>query len=123
MDESTALETLAALSQQTRLKAFRLLVAHEPDGIPAGEIARRLAVPQNTMSTHLAALVSCGLAEGTRHSRSIVYRANLEHFRTLLVFLMQDCCAGRPEICAPIVGQITPRCRPVPKKRKEPHRA
>lgn len=122
MDESTALETLSALSQQTRLNAFRLLVAHEPDGIAAGEIARLLAVPQNTMSTHLAALVSCGLAASTRRSRSIVYRANLGHFRTLLLFLMQDCCAGRPEVCTPILEQMTPCCPTAP-KRKEPRRA
>lgn len=122
MDEKTALDCLAALSQPTRLRAFRLLIAHEPDGIAAGEVARLLEVPQNTMSTHLATLGHCGLVRSERHSRSIEYRADLERFRSLLVFLMQDCCGGRPEVCAPVIAEITPCCPPGP-KRKERRRA
>ena len=115
MDERRALDCLAALSQQTRLNAFRLLVAHEPEGMAAGEIARLASVPQNTMSAHLATLSDCGLAMSQRHSRSIVYWADLETFNALLLFLLQDCCGGRPEICAPILAQIAPCCRPAPK--------
>ena len=77
MDLETATSTLAALSQATRLETFRLLVRHEPDGLPAGEIARKLDVPQNTMSAHLAILSRAGLATTERHSRSIIYRADL----------------------------------------------
>ena len=123
MDESSAIDSLAALSQETRLKAFRLLVAREPDGIAAGEIARLVDVPQNTMSAHLATLAHCGLVRGERHSRSIVYRADLEHFRALLVFLLQDCCGGRPEVCTPILAELTPCCPPSPTQRKERRRA
>ena len=122
MDESIALDCLAALAQPTRLDAFRLMVAHEPEGTAAGEIARIVGVPQNTMSTHLAALANCGLVQGERHSRSIVYRADLDCFRALLVFLLQDCCGGRPEVCLPIMAEITPCCRPA-SKRKERRRA
>ena len=122
MDETSTLDCLTALSQQTRLKAFRLLVAHEPAGIAAGEVARLLDVPQNTMSTHLATLADCGLIRGERQSRSIMYRADLQRFRKLLIFLLQDCCGGRPEVCAPILDEIAP-CRPSPQKRKESHRA
>jgi ArsR family transcriptional regulator, arsenate/arsenite/antimonite-responsive transcriptional repressor len=122
MDEIAVLDCLAALSQPTRLKAFRLLVAHEPDGIAAGEVAQLLDVPQNTMSTHLATLARCGLVRSERHSRSIVYRADLERFRAVLVFLLQDCCGGRPEVCAPIVAEITPCCPPA-SRRKERRRA
>lgn len=122
MDEKTALDCLAALSQSTRLQAFRLLVAHEPDGIAAGEVARLGGVPQNTMSTHLAMLAHCGLVRSERHSRSIIYRADLERFRTLLVYLIQDCCGGKPEICAPILAEIKP-CGPPAAKRKERRRA
>ena len=120
MDETIALDCLAALSQPSRLKAFRLLVAHEPEGIAAGEVARLVDVPQNTMSTHLAALARCGLVRGERQSRSIVYRADLEQFRELLVFMMQDCCGGRPEVCAPVLAAISPCCPPQPKPKEKP---
>lgn len=117
MDELAALDCLSALSQSTRLQAFRLLVAREPDGLPAGEVARLIEVPQNTMSTHLATLSQCGLVRGERRSRSINYRADLERFRALLLYLMQDCCGGRPDVCAPLIAEITPYC--VPKSRSK----
>lgn len=119
MDDIAALDALGALSQQTRLNAFRLLVASEPKGMPAGEIARALDVPQNTMSTHLAALAQCGLIKGQRFSRSIVYRADLAQLRALLLFLLQDCCGGSPEICSPLLADIA-CCSP--SKRKEKRR-
>jgi len=100
----------AALSQGTRLDVFRLLVANEPNGLPAGEIARRLTVPHNTLSSHLGVLTRAGLATAERRSRSIIYRANLERAREVVVFLLQDCCGGRPEICGPVVDALTPCC-------------
>ena len=117
MDEQDALDGLAALSQSTRLAAFRLLVSHEPGGAAAGEIARDLNVPQNTMSAHLATLTRCGLAVSERQSRSIIYRANLERFRELIAFLLQDCCGGRPDVCQLLIAEITP-CYPPARKRK-----
>ncbi|MEZ5773428.1 MAG: metalloregulator ArsR/SmtB family transcription factor [Hyphomicrobiaceae bacterium] len=120
MDQSIAIDCLSALSQPTRLSAFRLLVAREPGGIPAGEIARLLAVPQNTMSSHLSALAACGLVRRTRLSRQIVYRADLGRFRAVLVFLLQDCCDGRPEICAPILDEIAPCCPPALASKEKP---
>lgn len=118
MDEMKALDCLAALSQSTRLQAFRLLVEREPGGIAAGDVARLADVPQNTMSTHLATLAHCGLVRSERHSRSIVYHADLERFRALLVYLMQDCCGGRPEVCAPILAEIKPCCPPAANRRE-----
>ena len=112
MEQSTAVAALAALAQSTRLETFRLLVRHEPDGLPAGEVARLLEVPQNTMSAHLATLSRAGLIDGERHSRSIIYRANLDQFRTLALFLLQDCCGGNAELCAPIIAALTPCCAP-----------
>jgi DNA-binding transcriptional ArsR family regulator len=110
MDDIETIAALAALAQPTRLATFRLLVAHEPEGLAAGEVGRRLAVPQNTMSTHLAVLTRAGLVRGERHSRSIVYRADLDRFRAMTVHLVQDCCGGRPEVCGPLVEDLSPRC-------------
>jgi len=100
MDEKDALLAFAALSQSTRLAVFRLLITHEPEGLPAGEVARALEVPQNTLSTHLAVLARAGLVEAERRSRSIIYRARPARVRGLADFLMRDCCRGHPEACA-----------------------
>lgn len=77
MDNSEVIDALSALAQTTRLDTFRLLVTREPEGIAAGELARLIAVPQNTMSTHLSILARAGLVRGERQSRSIIYRADL----------------------------------------------
>jgi ArsR family transcriptional regulator, arsenate/arsenite/antimonite-responsive transcriptional repressor len=112
MDVTEAIVVLAALAQATRLDTFRLLVRHEPQGVPAGELARMLAVPQNTMSAHLAALSRAGLVRGERRSRSIIYRADLERLRALTLFLLKDCCGGRPDLCAPLIADLSPCCPP-----------
>lgn len=110
MDTTEAIAALAALAQTTRMDAFRLLVSREPAGAPVGELARLMAVPQNTMSAHLAVLARAGLATGERRGRSIIYRASLARFRALTLFLLKDCCGGRTEICAPLIADLTPCC-------------
>lgn len=110
MDTEDALLGLGALAQATRLEAFRLLVAEEPQGLAAGEIARRLAVPHNTLSSHLAILTRAGLITAERRSRTILYRASLERFGALAAYLMTDCCGGRPDVCAPLIKELSPCC-------------
>lgn len=112
MQNESAILAFAALAQDTRLEAFRVLVRHEPDGLPAGEIARQLAVPHNTMSSHLGILTRAGLIKPVRHSRSIIYRANLDQMRVIAGFLLKDCCGGAPEVCAPMIADLTPCCAP-----------
>lgn len=112
MESIDAIAALSALAQSTRLETFRRLVQHEPEGLPAGELARLLDVPQNTMSAHLATLSRAGLIEGERQSRSIIYRANLDQLRTMTLFLLKDCCGGNAELCAPIITALTPCCAP-----------
>jgi DNA-binding transcriptional ArsR family regulator len=117
MESEDAILALAALAQPTRLDVFKLLVKQEPDGLAAGEIARALVVPQNTMSSHLSVLSRAGLVSAQRFGRSIVYRADLAHFQEVVLFMLRDCCDGRPEICAPLIESLTPRCPPQKKKR------
>ena len=64
------------------------------------------------MSTHLAVLTRAGLISSERHSRSIIYRAELERVREIASFLVSDCCDGRPELCAPLVAEFSPCCVP-----------
>lgn len=106
MDANNALESFAALSQETRLAAFRLLVREEPKGLPAGEIARQLSVPHNTLSAHLAILARVGWVVSARQGRTITYRANLAHMKAVILFLATDCCAGHPEVCEPLLTGI-----------------
>lgn len=110
MESEAAILALAALAQSTRLEVFRLLVSHEPRGMAAGDIARELAVPANTMSAHLSVLTRAGLVRSVRHGRSIIYRADLECFRAVATFLLKDCCGGRPDVCAPLIADLTPCC-------------
>src|ERR1700693_2375892 len=117
METEEPILALAALAQPTRLDVFRLLVKHEPDGLAAGDIAKALAVPQNTMSSHLAILSRAGLVSAQRFSRSIVYRADLTRFQEVVLFMLRDCCDGRPEICAPVIEGLTPCCPPKPRRK------
>jgi len=110
MELSKTIKALGALAQESRLHAFRLLVRSGPEGLAAGEIARALDVPHNTLSSHLAILVNAGLVDSHRQSRSIIYRIDFEGTRELLSFLMQDCCQGRPELCAPVLDSMLPGC-------------
>ena len=105
MEEERSLAALAALGQETRLRAFRLLVEHEPDGMPAGEIAERLGVQQNTLSTHLGILVTSSLARSRRDGRSVIYRADLETMNELMSYLTENCCGGGS--CANLSTQIS----------------
>ena len=110
MEPEPAILALAALAQPTRLAAFRLLVRSEPEGLAAGAVADRLAVPANTMSAHLGVLSRAGLIRAQRRSRSIVYRADLDRLGDLVLFLLKDCCQGRAELCQPLLAELAPCC-------------
>ena len=112
MESDTAIEALSSLAHPGRLAVFRLLVRAGPDGVSAGEVARALDTPANTMSTHLAILTRASLIRSRRESRSIIYSADYPQITALLGFLMEDCCQGRPEICDPIAAMAA--CCPTP---------
>jgi DNA-binding transcriptional ArsR family regulator len=101
MKKSRVIGALGALAQETRLDIFRLLVQKGPDGLPAGELGARLGQPSPTMSFHLNQLRFAGLVSSRRESRSIIYSANFKAMTDLLGYLTENCCGGRPELCAP----------------------
>ena len=105
-----ATRALGALAQETRLDAFRLLVRRGNEGMAAGEIARALNVPHNTMSAHLAVLSNAGLVVSRREGRSVIYGIDFEGVPALLSFLVEDCCQGRPEVCGLPVADRLSRC-------------
>ena len=109
MPPSNAIAALSALAHPGRLEVFRRLVRAGPGGLAAGEIARATGSLPNTLSSNLAILNAAGLTRSRRDGRSIVYSADFGAMRSLLAYLMEDCCEGRPEICA----DLSPVCQGV----------
>lgn len=110
MDRKDALSAFAALSQETRLDVFRLLVKAGAAGVLSGEIGETLGVRQNTMSANLSILLNAGLIRNERQGRSVRYFADFDGVRGLLGFLMEDCCGGSPEQCQPLIDEIACAC-------------
>ena len=96
METEAALDAFGALSQRTRLETLRLLVRAGESGLAAGDVARAVGVPHNTLSAHLAVLSAAGLVISKRQGRTILYFAHFGALRDLVAFLMRDCCAGVP---------------------------
>ena len=99
MESTVAIEAFGALAQATRLDVFRRLVRAGPEGLPAGAVARALEIPANTLSSHLAILQRAGLVASRRKGRLVYYAAAFARVRDLIGFLIDDCCAGNPEMC------------------------
>ena len=114
METEDAVKRLSALAQDARLEVFRLLVKAGPEGLAAGEIARKLGSYANTLSAQLLVLSNANLVRARRDGRSIIYSVNFSAMSELLVFLTEDCCAGRSEICTPL-AEVAGRCRPAAK--------
>ena len=110
MEMTRALAAFDALGQPTRLVVFRLLVLTGADGMAAGDIAERLDLRANTLSTHLGILSAAGLIKADRQGRSIRYAADMAALRGLLAWLLQDCCGGRPLDCGPLLDLVTCNC-------------
>ena len=92
MKSNDTITALVALGQDTRLAAYRLLMEHEPAGLPAGDIARRLGVNPSTLSRHLAQLERARLFVSRRAERQIIYQIDHRGTGALLRFLTEDCC-------------------------------
>ena len=94
MNSKDTVAALAALAQETRLAAFRLLVQAGEEGVAAGDIALRLEVPAATLSFHLKELSRAGLVAGRQAGRSVIYRARFDVMDDLIAYLTDNCCQG-----------------------------
>jgi ArsR family transcriptional regulator, arsenate/arsenite/antimonite-responsive transcriptional repressor len=110
MELNDAIKRLSALAQESRLEVFRLLVKAGPEGKAAGDVARALDIATNTLSAQLLILSNAGLVKARRDGRSIIYAVNYEAMSKLLVYLTEDCCGGRTEICAPLATVASKCC-------------
>ena len=91
MDINQALAAFSTLSQETRLRVFRLLVEYGPAGSPAGKLSKSLQIPHNTLSFHLSHMSHAGLVLSRREGRSVIYSANFEFFSGLIRYMVEDC--------------------------------
>lgn len=129
METKTAVAALAALAQETRLSAFRLLVEAGPDGVAAGDLGQTLGVPPATLSFHLKELSHASLVTSCQQGRFVYYAANFDHMAALMSFLTQNCCKGMPEECLTVVETALGRCCSGPStkrkssRRRQPQRA
>lgn len=105
MEINTATQAFTALGHPGRLSVFRLLVRRAPQGARPTEIAETLALKQNTLSHYLADLESAGLIGATREGRSLIYSVDMQRAGDLLGYLVNDCCRGRPDLCAQLLQQ------------------
>jgi DNA-binding transcriptional ArsR family regulator len=101
MKRGEAVAALSALAQGNRLDAFRLLVQAGPEGMAAGAVSAALRLAPNTLTFHLDRLREAGLVAVARQGRSMIYTAQFETMNALLGYLMENCCDGAPELCAP----------------------
>lgn len=110
MDEQHALKIFGALSQETRLRIVRYLVRCGYGGATAGEVAAHVDAASSRASFHLANLVNAGVIQSERRSRQIIYRADFGNLGGLIVFLLEDCCGGHPDIlsCCDRIGKPGP---------------
>jgi ArsR family transcriptional regulator, arsenate/arsenite/antimonite-responsive transcriptional repressor len=96
LDTKNAIAALAALAQQSRLAVYRLLVEVGPEGLAATRIAERLDIAPSSLSFHLKELAHAGLVIPRQDGRSIIYSANFATMNSLLTFLTNNCCGGKP---------------------------
>ena len=96
MEENDAIQSLAALAQPVRLRAFRALVVAGPNGLTPTQLAEQQGVAATTLSFHLKEMLHAGLISQERDGRHLIYRAEFAHMNALLGYLTEHCCQGQP---------------------------
>ena len=94
VDSNQSVAALAALSHETRLAVYRLLVQRGPDGLSAGAIAQTLVLPPSSLTFHLQQLMHAGLITQRRMSRQLFYATDFAVMNGLVDYLTENCCGG-----------------------------
>ncbi len=115
MENSSAVDALSALAHESRLAIFRLLVPEGPDGLPAGEIGKRLGIAANALSFHLTRLRYAGLVSVRRNGQQMIYAAAYDGMQRLMGFLTDNCCQNTAQGCSSDCSQPLP----IRKKQKQ----
>jgi ArsR family transcriptional regulator len=91
LDDAAA--RLEALGNPTRLKIYRALVKAGDDGLSVGKLQAKLDIAASTLSHHLKTMLIVGLIHQERQSTTLICRANYDIMRSLVDFLVAECCA------------------------------
>jgi ArsR family transcriptional regulator len=117
MKAKDAIESLAALAQESRLSIFRMLVKRGPEGYTPSQLGERLDVSSPTLSFHLKELQHAGLIEVRRDGRFLFYRPNFTHMNQLIGFLTENCCVLADQACSPDCGPAATEVSPARRQR------
>ncbi len=121
MEHSSAVDALSALAHDSRLAIFRLLVPEGPNGLPAGEIGKRLGIAANALSFHLTRLRYAGLVSVRRNGQQMIYAAAYDGMQRLMEFLTENCCQLDARGCSSDCPRPVPaRGKQKPTRRKVP---
>jgi len=101
-----AVKALTAMAHEGRLRLLRILVQAGPEGLLAGELARKVEVAATTASAQLLVLSNAGLVTSQRDGRRVIYRVDYSSLEGLMGYLLEDCCGGRAEICKPLARRL-----------------
>ncbi|WP_066647710.1 metalloregulator ArsR/SmtB family transcription factor [Sphingomonas aquatica] len=91
--EKVMAERLASLGAPIRLRIIRTLVRAGDDGVPVGELQRKLGLAASTHAHHLAAMVKAGLVLQERRGREVICTAAFDAVRSVGAYLIEHCCA------------------------------
>lgn len=94
MNTQTAVTSLSALAQESRLTIFRLLIQAGSEGLPAGKISEATGIAPSALSFHLKELNHAGWVSSESAGRFVIYRANTALMTELIAYLTENCCAG-----------------------------
>lgn len=95
MKNELAARRFAELGHNTRLSIFRYLVKVGDGGAPVGQIQKKLGIPNSTLSHHINRLVSVGLIQQVRESRTLYCVPQFEVLQKLIDFLQDECCTEK----------------------------
>ena len=94
---------LEALGNPTRLKVYRALVKAGDSGLSVGKLQTKLDIAASTLSHHLKSMLIVGLISQERQSTTLICRANFDVMRSLVGFLVSECCAEGA--CQPMIAK------------------
>lgn len=98
-----AAAVLKELGHPTRLEIYKALIKAGYQGMPVGELQKKLEIPASTLSHHLSSLISVSLVRQERQGRTLFCHACYENLTELIVFLTEECCSETDDRLATII--------------------
>ena len=94
MNTKETADCLAELGNVTRLEIYRFLVKMGKNGVPVGDVQKKLDIPSSTLSHHISKLVKVGLISQERDGRTLYCQPQYERLQGIIDYLASECCEG-----------------------------